>query len=79
MTTLDQRPDHYGGTADIVNILSCVLATGAQISDQRCASEHLADVIQREGYAGLVGERRQMQRGVGRPTGRGDNGGAVFK
>ena len=79
MAAFDQRADDDGGTADVVDILGGVFATGAQITDQRRARKNLADVVDGEGNAGLVGKRRQMQRGVGRATGGGDDGCAIFQ
>ena len=76
---LDQRADDDGGAADVVDILGGIFAARAQIADQRRAREHLADIVEREGDAGLVGDRRHMQRGVGRAAGRGDDGRAVFQ
>ena len=52
---------------------------GPQIADQRRPRKDLADLVEAEGQAGLVGQRRQMQRGVGRSAGGRDNGRAVFQ
>ena len=54
------------------------LPPGPQIADQRRAREHLADIVEGEGDSGLVGDRRQMQRGIGRAAGRGDDGAAIL-
>ncbi len=79
MTAFDQRADHHGGAADVVDVLGGVFAARTQIADQGRAREHLADIVDGEGDAGLVGERRQMQRGIGRAAGGGDDGRAVFQ
>ncbi len=45
MAAFDQRADHHGGAADVVDVLGGVFAAGAQIADQRRAREHLADIV----------------------------------
>ena len=74
MAAFDQRADHHGGATDVVDVFCRVFAARAQIADQGRTRKHLTDIVEREGDAGFVGECRQMQRGVGRTAGGGDDG-----
>lgn len=60
----DWRADDNGGTADIIDILGGVFPARPPDFDQRRAGKRFADVIDGEGDAGLVGDRRQVQRGI---------------
>ena len=79
VAAFDQRADDDGGAADVVDVLGRIFSARTQIADQGRARKHLADIVDGEGDAGFVGKRRQMQRGVGRPAGGGDDGRAVFQ
>ena len=79
MPALDQRADHHGGPADVVDVLCGILAARPQISDQRRTRKHLADVVDGERDAGLVGDGRKMQRRVGRAAGRSYDCRAIFQ
>ena len=75
----DQRFGDHRHAADGVHILRMIFAAGPQIADQRRALEHCRDVVEREADAGFVRDRRNMQRGVGRAAGRGDDGAGILQ
>src|SRR2546423_11637383 len=79
VTAFDKRADHNGGTADVVYVFGSVFSGGAEIANQRRARKYLPDIVDREGYAGFIGKRRQMQRGVGRAARGSDNGRTVLQ
>jgi hypothetical protein len=57
-TRFDERSDDHGGAADLVNVARRKAPAGAQIGDQRRAGEHRGDIVEVEGDAGLVRDRR---------------------
>ena len=45
MPAFDQRADHDGGAADVVDVLGGIFAARPQIADQRRARKDLADIV----------------------------------
>ena len=56
-----------------------VFAAGLEVGDVGRAPHDLGDVVQGEADAGFVGDRRQVQRGVGRAAGGADDDGGVLE
>ena len=79
VAAIEQRLQHRGDAADPVQVDGEVLAAGLQVADQRRAREDVGDVVEREADAGLVGDRRQVQAGVGGAAGRGHGGAGVLE
>ena len=76
---LAQFLHHHRHTAGLVEILGDILATRLEIDEIGRVLEDLADVIQIKFQPGLVGNRGQVQPGVGRPAGAGHHAGGVFQ
>ena len=68
-----QLLDHHANAARLVHRPRGVLAARHQVGDVGRLLEDLRDVVERVPDARLVGDRRQMQPGIGRPAGRGDD------
>src|ERR1700690_1270887 len=61
------------------HILGDITAARFQIRDIRCLFEDFGDVEQIELDAAFMRDRRQMQRGIGRAAGGGDDGGGILQ
>ena len=79
VATFDQRLDDDRHTADLEQVLGHVLPAGLEVGDVGRVAEDVADIVQVEVDATLVGNGRQVQAGVGRTTGRRDNAGRVLQ
>ncbi len=76
---VEQGLQHHRHAADLVHVLGEIAAAGFQVGDERRALEHGGDVEDIERNARFVRHRRQMQSGVGRAAGRGDDGSRVLQ
>ena len=63
---LEQVPEHDGHAADAVEIAHVELAARLHVGDVRHTRGDLVEVVEIELDAGLVGDRQQVQHGVGR-------------
>ena len=79
IAAVEQGLHQHRHAADIVQILHHVPSARLEIADIRGALADLAEIMQVELDAGLVGDRRQMQSAIGRAAGRGDDCRGVFE
>ena len=79
VTGVEQRLQDDADAADAMQVDGEEAPARLQVGDQRRAREHVGDVVEREADAGLVGDRRQVQAGVGRAAGGGDRGAGVLE
>ena len=79
IAAVEQRLHQHRHAADIVQIFHYVTSARLQVADIRRALEDFADRVQVEIDPGLVGDRWQVQTGIGRAAGRGDDGRGVFE
>ena len=73
IAVVEQRLHQQRNAAGLEHVLGDVFAARLQVGDVGRALEDLGDVEQVELDAGLVRDRRQMQRAVGRAAGRRDD------
>ena len=66
VAALEQRLHQNRHAADLVHILGDVFAARFHVGDIGRLAEDVGDVLQGEVDSGLVGDRRQVQRGIGR-------------
>ena len=76
---VEQRLHQQRHAASFEHVLGDITAARFQIRDIWCLFEDFGDVEQIEFDAAFMRDRRQMQRGIGRAAGRGDDGGGVFQ
>jgi hypothetical protein len=79
MPAADQLSDDDAGTAELVHVAGQIAATRTEIADQGRAREDAGRVVQIEGDACLVRDRRQMQGSIGRAAGRRDDAARVLE
>ena len=72
-TRLAQLFHHHRHAANLVKILGDIGAAGLEVDEIGRVAENLADIIKEEINPGLMGDGRQVQTGIGRATGTGDN------
>jgi hypothetical protein len=78
-TVIEQRLHQKRDAAGFEHVLGDVSAARLEIGDVRRTLHDGGDVEEIELNAAFVGDRRQMQRTIGRAAGRSDDGGGVFK
>ena len=76
---VEQRLHQHRNAADLVHVLGDITPAGLQVGDVGRALEHLGDVVQVEFDAALMRHGRQMQRGIGRTAGGGDDRGGILQ
>ena len=76
---VEQRLHQQRNAASFEHVFGDITAAGFQIRDIRCPFEDFGDIEQIEFDAAFVGDRRQMQRSIGRAAGGGDDSGGVLQ
>ena len=76
---VEQRLHQQRNAASFEHIFGDIAAARFQIRDIRCLFEDFGDVEQIELQAAFIGDRRQVQGGVGRAAGGGDDRRGVFQ
>ena len=76
---VEQRLHQQRHAASLEHVLGDIAAARFQVGDIGCPLEDLGDVEQVELDAAFVGDRRQMQRRVGRAAGGGDDGRGILQ
>jgi hypothetical protein len=74
-----QFAKHNPYATDLVQIAREKLSARLEIRDQGCALKYFGNIIERKAQARLVRNRRQMEAGVGRPTGCSDRCGSILQ
>ena len=76
---VEQRLHQKRYAANFEHVFGNITAARLQIRDIRSLFEDFRNVEQVELDAAFVGDRRQVQRSIGRPAGGGDDGGGVLQ
>ena len=79
VAAIEQRLHQHRHAADIVEVLHHIAPAGLQIGDVGGAPKDLADIVQIKFDADLVGHCRQMEPGIGRAAGGGNDGRGIFE
>ena len=76
---VEQRLDQHRHAADLIHVLGDVAFARLQIGDIGRLAEDVADVMQIELDARLMGDGRQMQAAIGRAARRRDHHGRILQ
>ena len=79
IAAVEQRLHQDGNAADLEQVLGDVAPAGLQVGDIGGALEHFGDVVQIELDPALMRDGRQVQAGIGRTAGGGDDHAGVFQ